>query len=888
MRQTAKSFSREFPAKTSINYLLYLPDGYQDKEKSWPLILFLHGSGERGTDLEIVKRNGIPKIVEEVKDFPFITISPQCPEDSSWGEQIEILMMLLAEIEEKYQVNPQKLYLTGLSLGGYGTLQLAAQYPKRFAAIAPVCGGGDPKWAPLLKDIPIWAFHGAKDDIVPVEQSQKMVRAIKKLGGNIRLTVYPDAGHDSWVNAYNDPRLYEWFLEFPANGIAGTGTDLKILEIDPFLNPYKKDLELRLNRYLQVKESLLGGKGKFKDFANGYNFFGFQQSGDGWYYREWAPAAEALFLIGDFNNWNRESHPLRKTEEGSWEIFLPGKETLPHKSRVKVRVKSKGTDRDRIPLYIKKVTQDPRTRDFSGQIWAPEEAYQWSCPDFRIDSTKPPLIYETHVGMAQEKEGIGTYKEFEENILPRVKALGYNTIQIMAIMEHPYYASFGYHVSNYFAASSWFGTPEELKSLIDKAHSMGIAVLMDIVHSHAVKNLSEGINEFDGTVYQFFHPGSRGDHIAWDSKLFNYGKHEVIHFLLSSIKFWLEEYHFDGFRFDGVTSMIYHDHGLGTAFNEYGRYFSLNTDLEAITYLQFANELIREIRPDALSIAEDMSGMPGMCLPVEDGGIGFDYRLAMGMPDYWVNTLKLKDEDWDMGKLWYELATSRPLEKRIGYVESHDQALVGDKTLIFRMADKEMYWYMNKESQSLVVERAIALHKMIRLITISLGSEGYLNFMGNEFGHPEWIDFPREGNGWSFKYCRRQWSLADSKYLRYYDLNLFDSAMIHLVVAGNLMGGGVPQSLCIDQERKIIAFRKKDFLYIFNFHPTESYPDFALPIHEDGCFQVVLDTDEQRFGGQGRICHATRYVTAKLNMNGEFSGIPIYSPSRTAMILQKI
>ncbi|MDD2234263.1 MAG: alpha amylase C-terminal domain-containing protein [Desulfitobacteriaceae bacterium] len=668
---------------------------------------------------------------------------------------------------------------------------------------------------------------------------------------------------------------------------SSTEKDLKILEIDPWLKPFRKDLELRQNCYTQVKKLLLGENGRFKDFANGHDFFGFQRSENGWYYREWAPAAEALFLIGDFNNWNSESHPLIKKEGGYWEIYLQGKETLVHKSRVKVRVKSKGTERDRIPLYIRKVIQDPGTCDFSGQIWEPEEAYKWRCEEFRVDDTKPPLIYEVHIGMAQEKEGIGTYKEFEENILPRIKDLGYNTIQIMAVMEHPYYASFGYHVSNYFTASSWFGTPEELKSLVDKAHGLGIAVLMDIVQSHAVKNFGEGINEFDGTVHQFFHSGSRGDHIAWDSKLFNYGKHEVIHFLLSCIKFWLEEYHFDGFRFDGVTSMIYHDHGLGTAFDEYSKYFSLNTDIEAITYLQFANELIKEVRPDAISIAEDMSGMPGMCLLAADGGIGFDYRLAMGMPDFWINTLKNKDEDWDMGKLWYELSTSRPAEKRIGYVESHDQALVGDKTLIFRMADKEMYWHMNKEGRNLVVERAIALHKMARLITISLGSEGYLNFMGNEFGHPEWIDFPREGNGWSFKHCRRRWTLADSDYLRYYDLNLFDKAMIHFVAEENLMGGGVPQSLCVDQEKKIIAFRKKDCILIFNFHPTESYPDLKLSVNDNGFYRVVLDTDEQRFGGQGRICHDIKYETRKLKINEEFSGISIYSPSRTGMILKK-
>lgn len=669
--------------------------------------------------------------------------------------------------------------------------------------------------------------------------------------------------------------------------LKGKDEVLKILEIDPWLSSHKSDLDLRMKRYSEVKKALLGDRKSFSDFANGHHFFGFHKADDGWYYREWAPAAEALYLIGDFNGWNRGSHPLKKKDGGVWEIFLPGTDSLQHGSLVKVNVHHKGMMRDRIPLYVKRVIQNKNTNDFSGMIWNPKEPFVWTDGDFRIDRNKPPFIYETHIGMAQEREGIGTYKEFEDNLLPRVKKLGYNTIQIMAIMEHPYYASFGYHVSNYFAASSWFGIPEELKSMINKAHEMGITVLMDIVQSHAVKNISEGINEFDGTVHQFFHEGARGTHSAWDSKLFNYGKHEVIHFLLSNIKFWMEEYHFDGFRFDGVTSMIYNDHGLGTAFDSYDKYFSLNTDVDALTYLQFANELIRELRPDALSIAEDMSGMPGMCLPIEYGGIGFDYRLAMGMPDFWVKTLKMKDEDWDMGGMFHELSTTRYMEKRVGYVESHDQALVGDKTLIFRMADKEMYWSMNKGSQNLAVDRAIALHKMARLITISLGSEGYLNFMGNEFGHPEWIDFPREGNNWSFKHCRRQWNLADSDYLRYYDLNQFDIAMIHMMSGEGLMGG-VPKPLDIDNKKKVISFRKDDHIFIFNFHPTDSYTEYELPIHEDSSWKVVLDTDEPLFGGQGRISHDVIFESHKLKMNPEFTGITVYSPSRTGMLLSRV
>lgn len=667
----------------------------------------------------------------------------------------------------------------------------------------------------------------------------------------------------------------------------GKEAEARILDIDPWLAPYKHDIDLRMQRYRSVRKVLLGKKAGFRDFANGHKHFGFHRTDDGWFYREWAPSADSLALTGDFNGWNRDSHRLEKKQGGVWEIFLEGRDTLEHGSLVKVHVVHGCTGRDRIPLYIRRVVQNKETHDFCGQIWEPDEKFKWSDEGFTV-SAESPVIYETHIGMAQEKEAVGTYREFEENILPRIKEAGYNTVQIMALMEHPYYASFGYHVSNYFAASSWFGTPDELKSLVDKAHSMGITVLMDLVQSHAVKNIAEGISEFDGTDYQFFHTGSRGYHKAWDSKLFNYGRHEVIHFLLSSIKFWMEEYHFDGFRFDGVTSMIYKDHGLGTSFDDYRKYFSMNTDTDAVTYLQFATELIKELRPDSVCIAEDMSGMPGMCLPVEDGGIGFDYRLAMGVPDFWISTLKLDDCDWDMHRMWHELTTSRPGEKRVAYVESHDQALVGDKTLIFRMADKEMYWHMDKDSKSMAVDRAIALHKMARLITISLGCDGYLNFMGNEFGHPDWIDFPREGNGWSFKHCQRLWSLSDSPLLRYGDLKRFDGSMVELMLSGRLLGGGTPKQLWLDQEKKLIAYSKGDYVFLFNFHPTDSYPELEIPVHEDCSLQVVLDTDEEIFGGFSRISRAVNYDTHMLRMNPEYTGITIYSPSRTALVLKKI
>ncbi|MSS78594.1 alpha amylase C-terminal domain-containing protein [Anaerococcus sp. AGMB00486] len=660
--------------------------------------------------------------------------------------------------------------------------------------------------------------------------------------------------------------------------------DWKILEIDPWIKDYKSDIDLRMEEFKKQKSKLLKKGEKLKDFANAHNYYGIHKTRTGWVYREWAPNAKGLYLIGDFNNWDRHSHPLEKINNEDWEINIKGIRTIPHKSRIKVMIDYGDRTQDRIPLYARRVERDENL-DFSAVVLNPRKKFEWTDEKFKTKKDNL-LIYETHIGMAQEKEGIGTYKEFEKNILPRIKDEGYNTVQFMAIAEHPYYGSFGYQVSNFFSPSSWYGENDELKSLINKAHEMGLNVIMDLVHSHAVKNTNEGINEFDGTDYQFFHKGEEGNHPDWDSKLFDYAKPGVCHFLLSNIKYWLEEYHFDGFRFDGVTSMIYKNHGRGVSFDNYSKYFSMNTDIEAINYLQMANELIREIKKDAITIAEDMSAMPGMCLPIKYGGIGFDYRLSMGMPDFWEKTLSIRDEDWDMGKMWYELSTYRPEEKRIAYVESHDQALVGSKTTIFRLADSAMYWEMEKDKHSIVIDRAIALHKMIRWITISMGADAYLNFMGNEFGHPEWIDFPREGNNYSYHYARRLWSLADNGLLKYEWLLNWDKRMLENIKDNNQLGNDIFR-LWLDNDRKVIAYRNNDLVYIFNFHPQNSYDSFQVPIHDKGEFKVVLDTDDIEFGGLGRISKDYVYESKNLE-HTDYDGIEIYLPSRTALALKKV
>ena len=662
---------------------------------------------------------------------------------------------------------------------------------------------------------------------------------------------------------------------------------LPILKDEPWLEKYAAKIQNRFDKFQSAKKEIEQHSGSILEYARIHEFYGihFEPWRNGWVYREWAPAADELYFFGDFNNWDRRSHPMKKNPRGDWEIFLPFdqyKDRFLHGSKVKVHVISPKNALDRIPVYIRRVVQDEKSHDFAGQLWFGEK-FNWTDSEFSAaNSFKQPLIYECHVGMAQEKLGIGTYKEFEKEILPRIKKAGYNTIQLMAIMEHPYYGSFGYHVSNFFAPTSRFGTPEELKSLVNKAHEMGIAVIMDIVHSHAVKNVNEGINEFDGSDHQYFHPGPRGYHEGWDSKVFDYNKPEVQQFLLSNIRYWMEEFHMDGFRFDGVTSIMYLHHGLFMDFDNVDLYFDSNIDEEAILYLQLANTLIHQLQPNSLSIAEDVSGMPGLSRKIEDGGIGFDFRMAMGVPDYWIKTLKHKqDEEWDMFELWHQLSNRPTKERSIAYAESHDQALVGDKSLAFWLMDKEMYFSMSLLQQNLVVDRGIALHKMIRMITFSLGGEGYLNFIGNEFGHPEWVDFPREGNDWSYQYARRQWSLVDDPLLRYGQLGAWDKAMTSLGTKYQVLASKHAVQLYLDPNKKIIAYERANLIFVFSFHPTESFFGFPIHLPSPGSYKIILDSDEKAFGGFERLDKSVEYFTDK------DQNLLLYLPNRTMLVLER-
>lgn len=652
------------------------------------------------------------------------------------------------------------------------------------------------------------------------------------------------------------------------------------------LQPYEAVLNQRAEKTRAKEVQLTRGKESLGDFAAGHHYFGLHCNGREWILREWAPNATAIFLIGNFTDWREDNHFAMKrlNSRGEWEIRLPAK-LLKHGDLYRFRLHWPGGSGDRLPAYAGRVVQDPHTLIFNAQVWQPENSYRWKNHEFR-----PPadglLIYEAHIGMAQEEEKIGSYREFSDHILPRIAASGYNTVQLMAIQEHPYYASFGYHVANFFAPSSRFGTPDELKELIDKAHNLGLAVIMDLVHSHAVSNEVEGLSRFDGTEYQYFHRGSRGQHQAWDSRCFDYGKPEVLHFLLSNCRFWLEEYHFDGFRFDGITSMLYDHHGLGKAFTSYDDYFDHHVDEDALTYLALANKLIHEIRPAAIVIAEDISGMPGLALPGEEGGIGFDYRFAMGVPDFWIKlTKEVRDEEWPLGHLWHELNNRRVHEKSISYAESHDQALVGDQTLIFRLIGQAMYDHMQVHDQNLAVDRGVALHKMIRLLTLATAGNGYLNFMGNEFGHPEWIDFPRPGNNWSYHYARRQWRLKDDPQLKYHFLSAFDRDMMALAKKHTLLDGRHPLLLHEHNDNKVLIFQRSDLLLAFNFHPQNSYNHYRFTVLTAGEYEMILDSDAAQYGGHRRLLPKQKHFSLANSETGK-PQLSLYLPSRTALVLQ--
>ncbi|XP_015602286.1 1,4-alpha-glucan-branching enzyme [Cephus cinctus] len=672
-----------------------------------------------------------------------------------------------------------------------------------------------------------------------------------------------------------------------------------LLERDPYLENYQTDIRRRYAIFKDYVEKIEGGDKSLDLFSKGFETFGIHMNKDNSVTaREWAPGAQELFLTGDFNGWDKTKTPYKKLEYGKWELNLPpnadGSCPLAHLSEVKVIVKNhNGELLERLSPWATYVTQPPNRSEgttFKQRIWHPPANQVYKLQHPKPKRPESLRIYECHVGIATQEFRVGTYLEFSKDIVPRIVKQGYNAIQLMAIMEHAYYASFGYQVTSFYAASSRYGTPEELKELIDVCHQHGLYVLLDMVHSHASKNTLDGLNMFDGTDSCFFHTGSRGEHPLWDSRLFNYAEYEVLRFLLSNLRWYVDEYGFDGFRFDGVTSMLYHSRGMGQGFSgHYDEYYGLNVDVEGVVYLMLANHMLHELYPEMVTIAEDVSGMPAVCRPVPEGGVGFDYRLGMAIPDKWIKLLKeVKDEDWKIGDICWTLSNRRWMEKTVAYSESHDQALVGDKTIAFWLMDKEMYTHMSVISPpNPIISRGIALHNLITLITHGLGGEAYLNFMGNEFGHPEWLDFPRAGNGDSYHYARRQWNLVDDEMLKYKFMNNWDRAVNHLEEKYGWLHANPGYVSWKHEDDKVIVFDRAGVIFVFNFHPTKSFPDYAIGVHEAGSYSIVLNSDDSEFGGESRVDTSIRHFTKDEPFCDRPHRMMAYLPCRTALIFAR-
>lgn len=604
-------------------------------------------------------------------------------------------------------------------------------------------------------------------------------------------------------------------------------------------------------------------------FANGIHRLGLQRARGGWLHREWAPAALAVSLVGDFNGWDASAHPCARDGDGVFEVFVR-EPALRVGSRYKLALRVRAADGGeelvmRMPAWARCTQQDRETGEFCALVPADLLAFAWRHP--RPPPRAAPRVYEAHVGISSAEPTIAGWTHFRQRVLPRLVRLGYDALLLIGVLEHGFYGSFGYQVTSFFAPSSRFGSPHELQQLVDAAHGYGLLVLFELVHSHASANTREGLSALD-----YFAEGELGWHAEWGTRMFDYTRLEVLRFLLSQVAWFAEAYRVDGFRFDAVSAAIYQHRSLGGRgkFDSgYAEYFGEGADVDvaALVYFQLVNHMTHElVRPPLLTIAEEHSGLPGLCAAVSELGVGFDFRQAMGVPPLWERLLSAPPSArMGMAELVTVHCRRRDEERRLAYCECHDQSFVGGKSLAFRLMGASMYEHMSCIGAAPPeVERGMALHAMSRLLTLSLGGEAYLNFIGNEFGHPEWIDFPREGNGHSMHMARRRWDLADNPLLRYSQLQAFDASMHALQAERQWLRAPAPRGLaegdcwCCEQ-RQSIWFGRGGLLFVFNFHPLDAATVVAPLCDGDAALappRRLLESDDPRFGGRDRPTEA--------------------------------
>ncbi|CED82984.1 1,4-alpha-glucan branching enzyme/starch branching enzyme II [Phaffia rhodozyma] len=603
--------------------------------------------------------------------------------------------------------------------------------------------------------------------------------------------------------------------------VPGQNETRSLIDQDPDLENWDWYLNARFKHFQQSLEKLKTiYPGGLDEFSSGYLKMGLVLHDDNSItYTEWAEGIIEASLIGDFNAFNPSAHLLKHeidehTGSSYWTIHLPvmenGQPQIPLGSEVKIRITlPSGESLDRFPAWVLRATQSQNPPEvlFRARIERLPPIYNGARPL----APRTPKIYEAHIGAATSKpHAIGTFEEFEKNVLWRVKAGGYNTLQLMGIMEHPYYASYGYQVSSFFAVSSRFGSIASLTSLIDAAHKQGIRVILDVVHGHSCTNDMESLNMFNGTRGMYFSEDSKGDHPIW-----------------------------------------------GTAVNQswtgnYGQYFSSDTDHAGVEYFMLANHIIKTLFPFVTTIAEDTAGFPTLALSTDIGGLGFDYRLTLGPAYHLFHLLKTEPDDanWSVRDIVASLGNRRLQlgEKTIAFVESHDQCIEGGKTMSQWLFDDEIYTQMSVfQTPTPKVERAMALHKMLRLMVFAFAGEGYMNFMGNEFGHPEWLVFPSVQNGFHTTHCRRQWDLADfSRDLRYRDLARFDREMLEAEERGQWGSAELGHVWTQDEDSRLVVFTRANHLFIFNWNTKLPAKDDNLPIPEpwalEGQYRIELST----------------------------------------------
>ncbi|KAG8075748.1 hypothetical protein GUJ93_ZPchr0006g43795 [Zizania palustris] len=572
---------------------------------------------------------------------------------------------------------------------------------------------------------------------------------------------------------------------------------------------------------------------------------------------------------------------MRKGRKAWMEKYIPA---ISHKDKYRLYFNTPDGALERIPAWATYVLPDVRGKQSYAVHWEPppEEIYKWR---FERPKVKGSLrIYECHVGISGSEQKISSFQEFTSNVLPHIKDAGYNAIQLIGIVEHKDYSSVGYKVTNYFAVSSRFGTPEDFKKLVDEAHGLEMVVLLDIVHSYASADELVGLSLFDGSNDCYFHTGKRGHHKYWGTRMFKYDDVDVLHFLFSNLNWWVTEYHIDGFQFHSLSSMLYTHNGFSTFTGAMEEYCNQYVDKDALIYLILANEMLHELHPDIITIAEDATFYPGLCEPTTQGGLGFDYWVNLSIPEMWLWHLEnVPGQEWSMNKIMKVLISKNC--NMLSYVENHNQSISGRKSFAEIILHKEKC--SNNSVSDDGIFRACSLLKIIKLLTFSTSGGAYLNFIGNEFAHPKRIEFPMSGNDYSFGLANRQWELLE-KGVHKHIFN-FDKDLMSLDGKERLILRGSPNIHHCDDTSMFISFTRGPFLFVFNFNPDATSGLYSVGVDEAGEYQLILNTDETKYGGRGEL-KSNQYMkrTSDNRVGGCRNSLELALPSRSAHVYKLV